>query len=190
MLGQADLFPPDPSLPLRRRVEVRLTTAWDAGYVLKTFHYLHRPRVGRQLNYAIYLDGVAEGVITIAYPMMSAPLEGIPSDELLEFARLYLHRNVPHTATCAIGKVIHRLKADWSKRFPDAKTPRLLVSWSDTERHKGTIYRAANFTWLRRTKGGGAGNTANSKRGARTPHADYDHPKDCWIYWFDRHRGG
>lgn len=127
-----------------------------------------------------------DGVITYAYPMTSAPIAGVPSDELLEFARLFLYQNIPHTASCAIGQSIRRIVRDWMAEFPDAKTPRLIVSWSDTTRHTGTVYKAANFQWLRRSKGANHGNTATSKRGARTKHTDYAHDKDCWIYWLDK----
>ena len=182
MIGQGSLFVPDAALPLRRRVSVEIITVAQARYALEKLHYLHRVRTGRQINYAVLVDGVVDGVITFAYPMMSADLDGVPSDEMLEFARLYLFSNIPHTATCAIGKVMKRVKQDWLLLFPDAKTPRLVVSWSDTEYHKGTIYKAANFVWLKRTKGQPHGNRADSKRGCRVQHGDYSHDKDCWIY--------
>lgn len=182
MLGQISLFQPDNTLPLRRRVSIEIISTADARYMLESFHYLHRSRVGRQINYAVFIDGIVDGVITYAYPMMSAPLLGVPSDELLEFARLYLHQNIPHSATCAIGKSLRRIVHDWMLLFPDAKKPRLVVSWSDTEYHKGTIYKAANFEWVKRTGGAPHGNKAGSKRGARTQHGDYSHDKDCWVY--------
>jgi hypothetical protein len=172
-------------LPLRQRVSVEIVTAAQARYTLEKFHYLHRARVGRQINYAVFVDGVVDGVITFAYPMMSAPLFDVPADELVEFARMFLYQNIPHTATCAIGKVLKRVKADWMRLFPDSKEPRLVVSWSDTVFHKGTIYKAANFTWLRRTKGDNrkaAQNSATSKRGFRKHTNDYAHEKDCWLY--------
>jgi hypothetical protein len=186
MLGQSELFAPDITLPLRQRVEIKIVTTADARHTLETFHYLHRCRTGRQINYAVLVDGVVDGVITYAYPMMSASLCGVPSDELLEFARLYLHHNIPHTATCAIGKTLKDIVGDWTRLFPDAKLPRLVVSWSDTEYHRGTIYKAANFQWLKKTKGHPHGNKASSKRGIRDSHSDYSHDKDCWIYWLDR----
>lgn len=182
MIGQISLFQPSKDLPLRNRVSVEIITAADARYTLRKFHYLHRARVGRQINYAVFIDGVIDGVITFAYPMMSAPLFSVPADELVEFARMYLHQNIPHTATCAIGKVLKRVKADWMRKFPDSKEPRLVVSWSDTVFHKGTIYKAANFTFYRRTKGTPPGNKAGSKRGARIQHSDYSHDKDSWLY--------
>ena len=186
MLGQMAMFAPPPDAPLRQRVQVQLIPTADARDVLVRFHYLHRARVGRQLNYAVLIDGVVDGVITYAYPMMSADLLGVPSDELIEFARMFLYQNIPHTATCAIGKSIKRVKADWLREFPDSKTPRLVVSWSDTEYHKGTIYKAANFQWVKRSKGAPPGNKAGSKRGAREQHGDYAHDKDCWVYWLGK----
>jgi hypothetical protein len=182
MLGQITLFSPDKSLPLRRRVQVEVVTTAQARHILEKYHYLHRARTGRQINYAVIIDDLIDGIITFAYPMMSVPLNGIPSDEIIEFARMYLHSNIPHTATCAIGKVLKRVRADWLRLFPESKAPRLIVSWSDTVYHKGTIYKASNFTFHRRTKGAPPGNSATSKRGARVKHSDYSHDKDCWIY--------
>lgn len=188
-LGQMAMFAPDVTLPLRKRVSVERVELADVRSMLEGFHYLHRVRTGRQLNYAVLIDGVVDGVITYAYPMMSAPLAGVPSDELIEFARMYLHQNIPHSATCAIGQTLRRVRGDWLAEYPDAKSPRLVVSWSDTVFHKGTIYKAANFKHLRRSGGGHAGrNKADSKRGARPDHGDYSHDKDCWIYRLDAHR--
>jgi hypothetical protein len=186
MLGQMSLFQPDASLPLRQRVQVEIITTAQARYMLEAFHYLHRARVGRQINYAVLIDGVVDGVITYAYPMMSVPLLGVPSDELIEFARLFLQHNVPHSATCAIGKTLRRVQDDWTRMFPDAPVPRLVVSWSDTVYHKGTIYKAANFEWVKRTKGDNRKalrNSPTSKRGQRKHPSDYAHDKDCWVYW-------
>src|SRR5450631_1277203 len=102
MLGQMSMFAPTNDLPLRRRITVELCELNEVASMLKQFHYLHRTRVGRQLNYAVFLDGVCDGVITYAYAMTSNPIDGVPSDELIEFARLYLHHNIPHSASCAI----------------------------------------------------------------------------------------
>lgn len=186
MIGQLTLDAPPCEAKLRDRVAVHLVPLSSARQAFVKFHYLHRARTGRQLNYAVLVDGVVDGFITYAYPMMSADLCGVPSDEVLEFARMYLHSNIPHTASCAIGKTLRRIKADWQTLFPEAKRPRIVVSWSDTTQHAGTIYKAANFVWLRRTKGQPPGNKVGSKRGARKQHGDYSHDKDCWVYWLCR----
>ena len=96
MIGQTALFAPETTEPLRKRVTIELVTCAYARHTLETYHYLHRTRTGRQLNYAVYIDGQIDGVITYAYPMTSSPIDGVPSDELLEFARLYLHQNIQY----------------------------------------------------------------------------------------------
>ena len=183
MLNQISMFPPDKQLPLRRRVTLEIISLADARYMLTQFHYLHRTRVGRQINYAVLIDGVVDGVITYAYPFTSSTIVGVPPGEVIEFARLYLHQNIPHSATCAIGKSLRRIVEDWRRKFPDAKRPRLIVSWSDTEYHKGTIYKAANFKLLYRTNGKISRHGAD---GTRANHNDYYHDKDCWGYWLEK----
>ena len=181
MLGQTNIFSIKTG-KLKNRVQIKPVELWQARYMLESFHYLHRTRTGRQINYAVIIDGVIDGVITYAYPMMSTPLNGVPSDEMLEFARLYLHQNIPHTASCAIGKSLRVIKKDWALKFPDAKPVKMIVSWSDTTRHAGTVYKASNFEWLKLSNTKGGRNTVTSKRGARPKHDDYSHAKDCWIY--------
>lgn len=149
------------------------------------YHYLHRARVGRQINYAVLIDDTVDGVITYAYPMISTPILEVPSDEILEFARLYLFSNIPHTATCAIAKSLRAIKNDWTTKYPTSKEPRLVVSWSDKSMFKGTVYKAANFTLI--------GQTQKPRRttivrktgftGARGSYSDYKNIKDCWVYW-------
>lgn len=179
MLGQLALEAPDKSLPLRKRVELRVVTLADAGDMLRRFHYLHRTRVGRQINYSVSIDGVVDGVITYAYPFTSTPIAGCEPGSVVEFARMYLHSNIPHTATCAIGQSLKRIKRDWAESFPDAKPLKLVVSWSDTVHHKGTIYKAANFQWLHSTHAP----SRHHVKGDRSNHGDYHHDKDCWVYW-------
>lgn len=179
MIGQSVLFAPESTEPLRKRVTVNLITTAQARHTLETFHYLHRARVGRQLNYAVEIDGVVDGVITFAYPMMVADLDGVACNQIVEFARLYLKQNIPHSASCAIGKTLKRIKSDWSQMFPHADQIRLVVSWSDAFFHVGTVYKAANVRFLHRSKKGVGG---KQTRGERKSYGDYNHAKDCWVY--------
>jgi hypothetical protein len=183
MLGQMTLFPPATNEKLRNRVQVVPVELWQVRNIIEQHHYLKRTRTGRQINYSVLIDGVVDGVITYAYPMLSVPIEGVPSDELLEFARMYLAANIPHSASCAIGKTLKRVQRDWMAKYPDAKLPRLVVSWSDKTRHLGTIYKAANFQHSGISKAALHGNSATSKRGFRQSHDDYNHDKDRWMYW-------
>ncbi len=182
MIGQQSLFS-QTQLKLRNRVELVQASASEVRTIFTTRHYLKRARSSAQINYLVLIDGVVDGAITYAYPMMSAPLLGVESDEMIEFARLYLASNIPHTASCAISKSLRVIASDWIGKHSTAKPVKLVVSWSDTTRHAGTVYKAANFQWVRRTKSAVHGNKSTSKRGARRQHLDYQHEKDCWVYW-------
>ena len=179
MIGQMAMFAPDATLPLRQRVTVELITLAQARHTLEKFHYLHRTRTGRQLNYAVLIDGVVDGVITYALPMVIGSIAGTPTTHVIEFARLFLFQNIPHSATCAIGKSLRRIRDDWARAFPTAPIPQMIVSWSDTTYHKGTIYKAANFEFLHRSKPTQKGKGAWPRSVVR---ADFEHTKDCWIY--------
>lgn len=189
MIGQMAMFVPNTTLPLRQRVTVELITLAQARYTLEKLHYLHRTRTGRQLNYAVLIDGMVDGVITYAYPPGANHLEGCAPGEYIEFARLFLAANIPHTASCAVGKSLKRIRQDWAREFPESKPVRLVVSWSDTVLHRGTIYKAANFVWVKLSAGALAGGLSARKQSwgsARKRYADLGHPKDCWIYrWKD-----
>lgn len=186
MIGQMAMFAPDKTLSLRQRVTVELISLAQARHTLEKLHYLHRVRTGRQLNYAVLIDGVVDGVITYALPKLITSLDGVPQENIIEFARLFLGQNIPHTATCAIGKTLKRVRQDWKQSFPGAPMPELVVSWSDTEYHKGTVYKASNFAWLRCSRGHGPGNNKTGNPRQRIAHGDYSHDKDCWIYrWHD-----
>lgn len=182
MLGQISLFQSEPSQSIRQRVKVERVELRDVRYILEKLHYLKRVRKGKQINYAVFLDSKVDGVITFAHPMVSVPIADVPSDEIIEFGRLYLYTRTPLVASCAIGKVLKRVKKDWMKRYPTSKVPQMVVSWSDVEVHKGTIYKASNFIHYKRTKGGTHSNLLSSKRGFRYKHDDYKHDKDCWLY--------
>lgn len=182
MLGQMAMFAPDTSLPLRKRVSVERVELADVRMMLERFHYLHRVRTGRQLNYAVLIDGVVDGVITYACPMVIGSIAGVPTSEVVEFARLFLASNIPHSATCAIGKTLRRVQADWLAMAPDTVQPRLIVSWSDATCHRGTVYKAANFEHLHRSTPTQKGNGAWPRAVVRD---DFVHPKDCWIYRLD-----
>ena len=186
MLGQMTMFAPDATLPLRKRVTVERVELAQVRVMLERFHYLHRVRTGGQLNYAVLIDGVVDGVITYAYPMVIGKIAGVPTDEVIEFARMYLHQNIPHSATCAIGQTLRRIGADWLSIAPHMKPPRLVVSWSDATVHKGTVYKAANFEHYHRStpKQKGEGGWARA-----VERADFVHEKDCWLYWLGK-KGG
>ena len=181
MLNQYGLFPPTGG-KLKNRLQLIGVTVQQSRYILENCHYLGRVRVGRQINYAVMIDGLCDGVITYAYPFTTSTISGVLPGEVVEFARLYLLSNIEHSASCAVGKSLRRIKNDWSYKYKDAKELKLVVSWSDTTRHKGTIYKASNFIYdgskkvnPRRHLGGVWKN--------RKDNSDYHNKKDRWLYW-------
>ncbi len=106
---------------------------------------------------------------------------------MLEFGRMFLHHNTPNMASKCIAITLRAVQKDWLTKYPIAKTPRLIVSWSDSVIHKGTIYKAANFFYFRRTKPRARGpNRTQVFVGSRKMRADHWHPKDCYLYALDK----
>ena len=180
MLGQISLFKSEEQGNIRNRVELIAIDFESARYMLTNFHYLKRARTGRQINYAVLFDNVVEGVITYARPFTTTKIEGIEIDRCLEFARLYLVNNRAHVASCSIGKSLKRICKDWMLCYPESKVPVLVVSWSDRELHKGTIYKAANFIYS------GSSRPRPHRTGRWKNYPDYFHSKDRWVYWLDK----
>lgn len=87
--------------------------------------------------------------------------------EVLNLARVWLdprvqaggHRYVPNAATWAIGQALGRVVVDYLVRFPvvwpdEPWRLRVCLSYCDTRRHQGTIYRAAGFQLARTNEDG------------------------------------
>ncbi|MFM8792121.1 MAG: hypothetical protein ACKOFX_06505 [Solirubrobacterales bacterium] len=118
--------------------------------------------------------------------------------ELLELARLWIHASAqeqvridrsglvhaPCIASASISKSLRRIRADWHGKYPHLPEIQAVVSWADTTLHRGTVYKAANFTCVGGAGGGKRGRTSNG--GARFFHADYAREKIAFIYPFKR----
>ncbi len=178
---------PTSSLHLYR---VRLVPLKEVRHLYVDGHYLHRARVGRQLNYAIERDGKLCGAICYALPMMRTGYLGFSSNEMLEFARLYLINNVKGLAVYSIAASLRLVRKDWIAAFPAAPQPRIVVSWHDTVRHQGTVYKAANFVFFKLTKPRKRGPMRYAKetaqfKGTRGYTQDDAHVKGTWLYPLD-----
>lgn len=166
---------------------VRLVPLKEIRHLYETGHYLHRVRVGRQLNYAIEKNGKLFGAICYALPMMRTGYCGIDISKMIEFARLYLIENIAGLAVYAISATLRKIKKDWTQQFPSAAEPCLIVSWHDTTLHIGTVYKAANFLFYRNTerprkRGMRYGETW---AGPRKLTQDYAHVKGIWFFALD-----
>ncbi len=97
--------------------------------------------------------------------------------EVINLARVWLHPlfqregryHIPNLATWAIGQALRRVVVDYLLTYPPCFLDepwrlRVCLSYCDTRRHRGTIYRAAGFrcarsngdgieTWMRPLRG-------------------------------------
>lgn len=80
--------------------------------------------------------------------------EGLPTQwQVLSLARLWLHDNLPRNSeSCFVGKALRRVQKRWLEihppKFPDEPYHvRKVISFCETERFLGTIYKATNFRY-------------------------------------------
>ena len=84
--------------------------------------------------------------------------------------------NVPHLASHLLSRIARRISDDWQALYHHPID--LLESFVDTERFRGTCYRAANWIWVGRSVGRG------TKSKTPTPSVSI---KELWVYPVDRH---
>ena len=77
---------------------------------------------------------------------------------------------VPHLASHILGRVARRIAADWQARY--GQPVRLLETFVERERFRGSCYRAANWIWVGQTQG----------RTRQDRHSQIQAPvKDVWV---------
>ena len=144
---------------LSKRLTLKIAPLKESSLLIIHHHYLHRTRTMSQLPYWICIDDIPVGVILYSMPRVNVPIDGIEPMKLLELARLWIHPSVQNlfyedrngkshslpVPSCAMGKSLRRIKKDWEGKYPTLPEVDAIVSWSDDERHKGTIYRSSNF---------------------------------------------
>jgi hypothetical protein len=135
--------------------------------LLQAHHYLgYRRPVGEHLKYLVYAG--ERPVACLAWS--SAPLKLDLRDRFVGAPKAaYRHHlsqiaynsrylilpwvKVPHLASHILGRIARRISADWQELYQHPL--QLLESFVDTERFRGTCYRAANWICLGRSEGRG-----------------------------------
>lgn len=157
----------DPHADLRALCVRPIASEERVGWRLyvERYHYLgDRPIVGEHLLYAALLDGELVALLGWASAALRAPLREkyIGWDEATKRRRLHLVANnirflilpwvrVRHLASKILAANLRRLSADWQAVW---KHPLLLAeTFVDTDRFRGTSYRAANWLYLGETAG-------------------------------------
>ena len=155
------------------------------GQLLKQHHNLGYSRpVGEHLKYLIF----ARGRPVACLGWSSAPLKLNLRDELVGAPMAAYRHNlhlivynsrylilpwvqVPHLASHLLARIARRISADWQDLYHHPV--HLLESFVDTERFKGTCYRAANWRLLGRSQGRG---TKSKDTGPKTS------IKELWVH--------
>ena len=167
-------------------------TDWESLFngLIERDHYLgYIQPVGEHLKYMVF----AQDRPIACLGWSSAPRQlnlrdrfvGAPKDAY----RHHLHRiayntrflivpwvEVPHLASHLLGRVARRLSDDWQALYHHPID--LLESFVDTERFRGTCYRAANWVCVGRSVGRGT----KSKTAGPTVSI-----KELWVYPLHRH---
>ncbi len=171
--------PPDPQLPLvapstlEALGDVDLVVVSSAAAskrwrsLIASYHYLgYTPFAGAQLRYLIESRSGTLGALGFAASAWScAPRDAhIGWDAPTRKARLHLvvgnarflvlpEVRVPNLASHVLSRVTRRLRTDWQAAYGYA--PVLVETFVETGRFTGASYKAANWTYVGKTKGRG-----------------------------------
>ena len=177
--------------PLEIRLVRRAEGEHLFNYLLSQYHYLGFTRpVGEHLKYLV----LAGDRPLACMSWNSGPLKLKLRDQFVGAPRAaYAHNlhliaynsrylitpwvQVPHLASHLLGRIARRISADWQKLYQHPIL--LLESFVDTQRFKGTCYRAANWKCLGKSDGRGT----KSKTHATTS------IKELWVYPLDKNFG-
>jgi hypothetical protein len=135
--------------------------------LMEEFHYLrYEQPVGEHLKYLVWAQG--RPVACLAWSL--APRHLASRDHFIGWSGDARRRNirflayntrflilpwvqVPHLASCILGRIARRLSEDWESLY--GHPIYLLETFVDPERFRGTCYRAANWVLVGRTTGRG-----------------------------------
>jgi hypothetical protein len=135
------------------------------AFYLERYHYLGLRVVGENLG---YLASDRQGR-EVACLLFGAPawhcrardtfLEWSPTQRAAQLSSLANNTRflilpwvrVPHLASHVLGGVVRRISADWEGKYGHGL--KWLESFVDTERYRGTCYRAANWRYVGQTSG-------------------------------------
>ena len=176
--------------PLEIRLVRRAAGEGLFAQLLSLHHYLGYSRpVGEHLKYLV----LAQGRPIACLGWSSAPLQLDLRDQFIGAPKkVYRHNlhliayntrylilpwvKVPHLASHLLGRIIRRISADWQALYNHPV--HLLESFVDTERFRGTCYRAANWRCLGRSAGLGTKSRSNKQ---------VCPIKELWVYPLGRH---
>ena len=128
------------------------------------------------VSYGLLYNNTLYGIAIWTNPVAPA----LPQQGWLELRRMALSPEVPKNTASRMLSVMRRLI---ERKFPEVEK---LISYQDTEVHRGTIYKAAGWV-IGATHKGGSWNRPNSTNQNGTPRTRPDHnqsigPKVRWEF--------
>jgi hypothetical protein len=152
---------------------------------IQRYHYLgYTPMSGAQLRYFVAIDGQFVALLGFG----AAAWKTAPRDRFIGWSdaerRSHMHRIVNNArflilpwvrskglASKILGRIARQLPADWQQRY--GYRPVLLETFVQSDRFRGTCYKAANWIHVGQTRG----------RGKLDVTHQYAMPvKDIWLY--------
>lgn len=105
-------------------------------------HYLKSLSRGNKKVYSLYLRGKLMAVAAFGIPVGRNVQEYYSTGgTILELKRFCIHPGMPkNSASWYMSQILNRLKQDSSIES--------VVSYADTRRHQGTIYKASNYKFV------------------------------------------
>jgi len=124
--------------------EIVVIHARQARAFIVQHHYMARMENFAPLCYGLYRDGILDGVFVFSLPLGDEMFLGFDRRLVVELARcVWLDKGDRNTGSRTIAILLARLRQDWFRH--QGISPELVVSYCDTSRHTGTLYRACNF---------------------------------------------
>jgi hypothetical protein len=177
------------SEPRIQRVSGRVSSRLWNDYIQR-YHYLgHSPLPGAQLRYFVSINAQTVALLGFgAAAWKTAPRDQwIGWDGAQRIARLHLVINnarfliLPWVqckglASTILGRIVRHLPTDWQHVY--GYRPVLLETFVQSDRFRGTCYKAANWLHVGQTQGRG-------KLDVR--HLNAQPIKDVWLYPLHRH---
>ncbi len=135
---------------------IRKTSKDEIKQILYTFHYLKDESKDFKsgYNYGLYKDNECVGACVftkIPVPEIAVGAFGLKRDEqdgLYELSRLCIVPNIQSEEYNITSWFVSRC----IKKFRKEVNVRVILSYADSSRHSGTIYRACNFKYYGLTK--------------------------------------
>ena len=174
---------PAPSFHLVSKRQARDSRLWNE--YIQRYHYLgYTPLSGAQLRYFVAIDGRFVALLGFG----AAAWKTQPRDEFIgwspEQRRKFMHLIVGNArflilpwvqskglASKILGHIARQLPNDWQQRY--GYRPVLLETFVQSDRFRGTCYKAANWTHVGQTAGRGK---LDRYHAAAVP------AKDVWLY--------